>query len=37
MVSLERGDRVVASLKEVAHNHGLTAASISGIGSINDE
>ncbi len=36
MVSLERGDRVVASLKEVAHNHELTAASISGIGGIND-
>ncbi len=37
MVSLERGDRVVASLKEVDHNNELTAASISGIGGINDE
>jgi hypothetical protein len=36
VVSLERGDRVVASLKEVAHNHELTSASISGIGGIND-
>ena len=32
MVSFNRVDRVVASLKEVAHNHELTAASISGIG-----
>ena len=30
------GDRVVASLKEMAHNHELTAASISGIGGIYD-
>ena len=30
------GDRVVASLKELAHNYQLTAASISGIGGIYD-
>ena len=37
MIFLERVDRAVASIKEVAHNHELTAASISGIGGINDE
>ncbi|SVA42339.1 uncharacterized protein METZ01_LOCUS95193 [marine metagenome] len=37
VVSLERGDRVVASLKKVNHNHELTTASISSIGGINDE
>ena len=34
MIFLERVDRAVASIKEVGHNHELTAASISGIGCI---